>query len=149
MGTIRNGKCSNTTRNKRMVYRYILTESQLGPKLATLKGSTSPVYLLFIAAKTGENGQRWCGDCRSAEPVLEEAFDSLPASATLLEVEILRDSWKVDPGPKHPFRSPPFAVKGIPSLLLWNAVTDKVEKRFTENECEQLENLQQLFLSHF
>src|SRR4051812_27020765 len=113
-----------------MVYKVILTESQLLPKLATLKGATTPVYLLFTATLDGDNAQRWCPDCRSADPILQEAFESLPASATLLELQIPRESWKVSPGPKHPFRSPPFSLRGIPTLCRWNAVDEKVVKRF-------------------
>ena len=130
-----------------MVYRLILNESQLGLKLASLKGSTSPVYLYFTT--TIVDGKRWCPDCRSAEPILEEAFGSLPASATILEIQVPRESWKVQPGPNHPFRKPPFNVRGLPTLSLWNATTEKVEKSFTEGECEQLENLLEVFSSHY
>lgn len=132
-----------------MVYRFVVNQSQLAPKLASLKGSSAPVYLLFTATKDGEGGQRWCPDCRSADPILEEAFQSLPASATIVEVEITYQNWKNTPGPSHPFRFEPFNVRGIPTLALWNAKTEKIEKQFTEYECEQLENLQQLFTSHF
>ena len=134
-----------------MVYWHILTESQLIPKLGLFKASPSggPIYLLFTATKDGDKGQRWCPDCRSADPVLMEAFQSLPASATILDVQITKQSWKVDPGPNHSFRQPPFSVRGIPTLCLWDPVKEKVQRRFTESECEQIENLLELFQSHF
>ena len=132
-----------------MVYRLLVTEAQFTPKLASLRGSTNPVYLLFTATKDEATGQRWCPDCRNADPILEEAFESLPASATVLEVLIPRESWKGPNGPSHPYRAAPFGVRGIPTLCLWNAVSEKVERKFTEGECEQIENLLELMTSHF
>jgi hypothetical protein len=134
---------------RQMVYRFALTEAQFMAKLASLKGSRDPIYLLFMATRDETTGLRWCPDCRNAEPVLEEAFQSLPASATILEVLIPRESWKGPNGPKHPYRSAPFGVRGIPTLCLWNAVNEKVERKFTEGECEQIENLQELMSSHY
>jgi hypothetical protein len=130
-----------------MVHRIVLQDHQLQAKLSSLRGSSGPVYLLFSATK-GEDGQRWCPDCRNADPVLDEAFQSLPASATILEILIPRETWKNKESP-HMFRSAPFNIRGIPSLCLWNAVNEKVERKFTEGECEQLEVLQELFMSHF
>ena len=131
-----------------MVLRELVTAALLDMKLASLKGAKGPIYLLFTAEKD-DSGRRWCPDCRNAEPVLEEAFLSLPASATILEIPLSRESWKGPTGPKHPFRSPPYNVKGIPTLCLWDAVDQKVLKKFTESECEQLESLTELMSSHY
>ena len=54
---------------------------QLATKLAILRGSPNPVYLLFSSTRK-EDGARWCPDCASADPILDEAFESLPASVT-------------------------------------------------------------------
>ena len=122
----------------------IISEYQLATKLALVRGTVTPVYLLFTATKD-ENGSRWCPDCSSADPILEEAFEALPAGSQVIEVQIERNRWKGPEGKQHPFRSPPFSVRGIPTLIAWNAKDDKVTKRFTEGECEQMEMLQETF----
>lgn len=128
------------------MYRELLLESQLLSKLKSLKNSPSPVYLYFTANKES-GGKRWCPDCVNAEPVLEEAFECLPAGAYVLQVDIPKSSWKGAEGANHPFRKAPFALQGIPSLCLWDTKLERVQRRFTEGECEQLEALQEMMMS--
>lgn len=130
-----------------MVHREEVTPEKLNVKLASMRGSRDPIYIYFTASMDA-TGSRWCPDCSSADPVLEEAFQCLVASATILEVPVSRESWKGPEGPNHPLRQPPYGVRGVPTLALWDALDEKVRKRFTEHECEQLEQLQATMMSH-
>lgn len=65
----------------------------------------------------------------------------------MFEIQVERARWKGEEGKSHPFRSKPFALKGLPTLIAWEATEDKVIKRFTEGECEQMEMLQDTFRS--
>ena len=125
--------------------RDVIDEKDLEVKLATLRGSRDPVFILFTSTRTGEGGggERWCPDCTAADPVIEEAFEAAPASATLVEVRVERSRWKVEPGQKHPWRKEPFFVKGVPTLVVWDAANDKVVRRVYD--CEQLEMLRDVF----
>lgn len=92
-----------------------------------------------------ENGERWCPDCEAADPVLEEAFTSAPASVLLLTVEVTREEWKTSPGPEHPLRKAPYSVSGIPTMLEWDATNDKALRRFGESDLLQLESVSEFF----
>ncbi|KAH9260420.1 hypothetical protein BASA81_001590 [Batrachochytrium salamandrivorans] len=127
------------------MYREIVLESHLVQRLGLLKNSSSAVYLYFTADKVG--GERWCPDCRNAEPVLEEAFQVLPAGAYVLQIEVAKDRWKGLEGQKHFFRQAPFSLGGLPSLCEWDTKKQAVVRKFTEGECEQLEALQEMMMA--
>jgi hypothetical protein len=123
--------------------RIILQESDLPSKLNSIKGTPTPVYILFSSTTTQTTGERWCGDCSAADPILQEAWEKAPASALLIEVQITRDRWKVSPGKDHPFRQEPFKVRGIPTLIDYDAIKERVKRRLVD--LEQLEVLTELF----
>jgi thiol-disulfide isomerase/thioredoxin len=127
-----------------MVHRVVLKPAELATRLAILKRSADPVFIYFTADRPEPGGERWCPDCRSAQPVIDEAAQAAPASATLLEVEIDRPSWKND---KDSFlRKPPYSVSSIPCVAVWDGASQSVVQRFTEGEAEQLEALQAAFM---
>jgi len=128
-----------------MVYRVVVTPSELLVKLQTLKGSRDPLFLYFVSDRL-KNNERWCPDCRSADPMIDEALQSAPASATLLEVQVTRPEWKESPGPAHFLRQPPFKVTSVPTVMQFDPATQKPTKRFVDGECEQIEALAAMFM---
>ena len=133
-----------------MVHRVVLPSGDLAVKLQTLRSSPDPLFIYFTADKSGKDGERWCPDCRSADPVIEEALLSAPASATLLEVRVSRPEWKESPGPAHFLRRDPFRVTSVPTVAQFDAAQGKIIRRFVDGECEQLESLVDMFMgAHF
>ena len=128
-----------------MVYRVIVTPSELLVKLQTLKASRDPLFIYFVANRPANN-ERWCADCRSADPMIDEALHSAPASATLLEVQITRPEWKESPGPAHFLRRPPFKVTSVPTVMQFDPAAQACTKRFVDGECEQIEALAAMFM---
>jgi len=109
-----------------------------------VKASSQPCFVLFAAERSAPNNERWCPDCTSADPIIDEALQSAPAGATLLEVLITKPEWKNDKN--HFLRKPPLSVSGIPTLAVYDLAQQKISQRFVEGECEQLEALQAVFM---
>mmetsp|Transcript_6254 Transcript_6254/g.10083 ORF Transcript_6254/g.10083 Transcript_6254/m.10083 type:complete len:136 (+) Transcript_6254:246-653(+) len=126
--------------------RETLSAVHLQSKLQVLRGSPSPVVLLFTATRK-EDGSRWCPDCEESDPVLQEAMQHAPAAVQLIEVELSREEWKVDPGAGHFLRKEPYNVSGIPTMMLWNPDENKCMKKFNEADLLQLENVSEFFRS--
>lgn len=125
---------------------------ELERRLASLRGSRDrAVYLLFTSTRVAAAGgggdgdaRRWCEDCEAADPVIDEAWSAAaPASALLIEIPIERARWKETPGRDHPFRREPFRVRGVPSIVAYDAVRGVPTRWITD--CEQLEVLHTLF----
>lgn len=87
-----------------------ITAAQLAEKMNTEAGDFS---VLFTASKD-EAGQRWCPDCCQADIILEAS--RVKASSRWFVVEVVREEWKVNPGPGHFLRAAPFQVPGVPTL---------------------------------
>jgi len=83
--------------------------------MESLKGSKTPVYLLFCGSKTPD-GQSWCPDCVQAEPVIEECVKSEAGEFTLVHVGVgNRATWK---DLSNPFRTDPaLKLKCVPTLM--------------------------------
>ncbi|KAL1621112.1 hypothetical protein SLS56_009317 [Neofusicoccum ribis] len=74
---------------------------------STGKNSFLVVYASLI------NGTSWCGDCRSAEPVLEKKFRGEEEAATVVYAGDKLE-WRK---PENPWRKAPFSVTNLPTLI--------------------------------
>ncbi|TGZ57282.1 hypothetical protein CRM22_009946 [Opisthorchis felineus] len=74
------------------------------------------VYAFFIGTTDPITGDSWCPDCRTAEPIVEEATKKMSEKDLFIMCEVGdRDHWKT---PTNPFRTHPvFKLTEIPTLL--------------------------------
>merc|ERR1712086_1209126 len=122
-----------------------VTEDELDEAIKIATENKKRIFVcLFASFKEDDPEVRWCPDCVAAEPVIDEALVTSAAECHLIKVDITRNSWKVEPGPAHPYRSEPFQAGGIPTLLVLGA-DGAVEKRFGEEECCKLEVMKAIF----
>lgn len=124
-----------------MARRELVSPDGLLTRLNLLKTARHPVVLYVTSTKTVVDGvpRRWCPDCAAVESVAEEIFEASNTKLLVLQVELEREAWKVNPGKDHFLRKPPFGLKGIPSICIWSQEKNRVVKTFTEWECEQME----------
>lgn len=109
--------------------------------LVQQKGDYDKVFLLFLASYD-ESGSSWCGDCRDAEPVIKSVMDELAAADggdRIMFVTVFvgqRSEWKTA---SNAFRSEPFHVKAVPTLMLASG-----EERLEEAQLLHPEKIRQL-----
>ncbi|TGZ57283.1 hypothetical protein CRM22_009946 [Opisthorchis felineus] len=74
------------------------------------------VYAFFIGTTDPITGDSWCPDCRTAEPIVEEATKKMSEKDLFIMCEVGdRDHWKTA---TNPFRTHPvFKLTEIPTLL--------------------------------
>jgi thiol-disulfide isomerase/thioredoxin len=72
------------------------------------------VHFTSGACSTAEP-KKWCPDCRDADAVLKEGTRDFD----VLGVSLSRREWRVDPGPKHPYRDL-FGISSIPTLAAFS-----------------------------
>jgi glutaredoxin len=71
------------------------------------------LFILYIG-QADANGNSWCPDCNDIKTVLS----TIPANSILLECQVTRNEWKINPGSDHPLRSRRFLpVSGVPCLM--------------------------------
>ncbi|CAI5503043.1 unnamed protein product [Closterium sp. Naga37s-1] len=106
----------------------VASKQELVALLKQHEATHTNVFLLFLADHVPSTNRSWCPDCRKSEPVVATAVATLrsnPITApgpvpTALLVRVWagdRPTWK---SPLNPFRSPPFAVRGVPTLMHWD-----------------------------
>lgn len=72
------------------------------------------VFALFVADKT--NGKSWCGDCRRAEPVLADVFNSHWRDVIVVVFDVDRQAYR-HPSKQYPYRvHPEVQLKCVPTL---------------------------------
>lgn len=88
------------------------------------------IIILFLASYEESTGASWCPDCRTAEPVvasvMQEFADTDAGKGSLFVTVFVgqRSEWKT---PASTFRSGPFHVKAVPTLLVLGS-EDRLEE---------------------
>ncbi len=102
-----------------------------------LRASREAAVFLFFGSEEPQNGESWCPDCVTADPVLRAAIRRLRPDLTVFECPVgTRAQWKNHP--EHPYRlDPTTRLARIPTLLL---LVDGCERgRLVEGDCAQRE----------
>ncbi|XP_065335983.1 thioredoxin domain-containing protein 17-like [Cloeon dipterum] len=98
-----------------------------------------PIFIIVSGTKD-ENGVSWCPDCEKADPVLEEAEQSLaPEPSAFITVYLTREEWK---NPKNVFRTDGrFRLTSIPTMLKW----PNREPKLVEAQCADIDAIKEFF----
>ena len=96
----------------------VIPASPMKAHLAAITAAKNehPVANLFVLyiGQADATGNSWCPDCNDIKTVLS----AIPANSILLECQVSRNEWKINPGSDHPLRSRRFLpVKGVPCLM--------------------------------
>lgn len=99
--------------------------------------------LLFLADREPSSSLTWCPDCNVAEPVIYEKLESLGKDVVLLRAFVGdKPTWR---DPAHPWRvDPRFSLKGVPTLLLWDASKGAAKGRLEDDEANVADKIDAL-----
>ncbi|GAM22436.1 hypothetical protein SAMD00019534_056110 [Acytostelium subglobosum LB1] len=115
---------------------HVTSPDNFHATVAQALATNDPVFVTFIS-NVGADGQLWCPDCRTSEPIFAKVFDSLP-NYCLVQCSIPRDGYKGNPD--HPYRlDKQILLKSIPSLVAWK--NDSQVMLRPEDDCTVLEKV--------
>lgn len=98
-----------------------------------LKETQTKVYVLFFADEIPETGLSWCPDCVEAKPLVDDFIKAIDKSNAAFLITVL-----VGRGEKfrtNPLRlDPGFQLEKVPTLIQWNPISNRVERRLVESQ---------------
>lgn len=116
-------------------------ESQFDSVLAAVEAGRpagARVYVLVEGAKDSATGQSWCGDCVTAEPVVERVFAESAAAVSLIRAEVGRAAYKGNPS--YAYRvHPQLQLQRIPTLYRFR--DGQVEDQLIETELHDVDKV--------
>ena len=116
-------------------------EKQFDSVLAAVEASKPPaarVYVLVEGARDAATGLSWCGDCATAEPVIERVLAEAKDKVSLLRAEVSRAAYKGNSG--HPYRvHPQLQLQRIPTL--YRIKGGQVEDQLIETELHDVDKV--------
>ncbi|XP_025092057.1 thioredoxin domain-containing protein 17-like [Pomacea canaliculata] len=117
--------------------KEILVEGYEEYVKAAAENKGKQVFALFSGSKDA-NGESWCPDCLTADPVIKDNLKYAPADAILIHCGVgKREFWK---DKENVFRKDPkLLLKCVPTLLKLGT-----PQRLEEAQCAD-ENLVQMF----
>lgn len=105
-----------------MVTTYVKSLKELTDLISKSIETSSRIVILFMASIDPETGKSWCPDCRDADPVVLQAFDSWHTSSTKGSKALFitcfvgqKVEWKT---PDCEFKGPPYDLKCVPTLIV-------------------------------
>ena len=116
-------------------------EKQFDSVLAAVesnKPSAARVFVLVEGARDPATGISWCGDCVTAEPVVERVFAEAKDKVSLIRAEVQRAAYKSNT--QHPYRvHPQLQLQRIPTLYRMRA--GQVEDQLIETELHDVDKV--------
>ena len=137
------GSHSGGVSEKRAPYPVVeLTdERQFDTVLASVEAAKPPaarVFVLVEGARDAATGVSWCGDCATAEPVIDRVFAEAKDKVSLLRAEVQRAAYKGNS--QHPYRvHPQLQLQRIPTLYRIRA--GQVEDQLIETELHDVDKV--------
>ena len=119
----------------------VTDEAALDGVLAAADANKPPaarVYLLVEGARESSTGLSWCGDCVTAEPVVERVFAEAKERVSLVRAEVARAAYKGNA--QHPYRvHPQLQLQRIPTLYRMRG--GQVEDQLIETELHDVDKV--------
>ena len=102
------------------------------------KPAGARVFVLVEGAKEAATGVSWCGDCVTAEPVIERVFAEAKDKVSLIRAEVARAAYKGNTS--HPYRvHPQLQLQRIPTLYRFS--NGQVEDQLIETELHDVDKV--------
>merc|ERR1711957_337537 len=94
------------------------------------------IFALFCGGKN-EDGNSWCPDCVTAEPIVTSQLGSLPEGSVFVHVDVGgRTYWK---NKENDFRiDPKLKLSGVPTLLKYGDKAKLVEEQLFKTDLIQM-----------
>ena len=142
-GGASSGGSSGGVNEKRAPYPVVeLTdEKQFDSVLASVEANKPPaarVFVLVEGARDPATNVSWCGDCATADPVIERVFAEAKDKVSLIRAEVQRAAYKGNT--QHPYRvHPQLQLQRIPTLYRMKA--GQVEDQLIETEVHDVDRV--------
>ncbi|XP_021001696.1 thioredoxin domain-containing protein 17 [Parasteatoda tepidariorum] len=121
-----------------MVKRIKVEGYEAVKKAISENSNSNALFVLFSGSKDA-NGQSWCPDCVTADPIIEEGLQSAPEDSVFIYCGVgSRDYWK---NPNNDFRKDEkFKLTSVPTLMKWNTA-----RRLDDDQCKSAALVTMLF----